>query len=101
MSRYTICSEFCGYSQPRPVIRFCGEFVASFPTYAEADTALARLQAAEKWILLDSYADCVHLYVGDGKYRVTYGAQVRDFAKWQDAASEFGVCKAHAKECDM
>ena len=28
-SRYQIKSEFCGYSTPRPVLRFCGEFVAS------------------------------------------------------------------------
>jgi hypothetical protein len=29
-ARYTITREFCGYKKPRYVVRFCGDWIASF-----------------------------------------------------------------------
>lgn len=34
--RYTINQEFCGYDEPRFVVRYCGEFVASHTDYETA-----------------------------------------------------------------
>lgn len=34
--RFTIAKEFCGYSTPRYVARFCGEWLGQAETRAEA-----------------------------------------------------------------
>jgi hypothetical protein len=98
--RFTICSEYCGHAMPRPVIRFCGAFVASYPNYAAADAAMAELQAAAQWVLVRAHGDSVRLYAGDTGYRVAYGAHVRDFSDYAPAAREFESCKHHAIECE-
>jgi hypothetical protein len=34
--RYTIQREYCGYDRPRFVLRFCGDYLASFTSYPAA-----------------------------------------------------------------
>lgn len=34
--RYTIQREYCGYDKPRFVLRFCGDYLASFTNYPAA-----------------------------------------------------------------
>lgn len=34
--RYTVTKEFCGYPEPRFVVRFCGEWVAQSLFYSGA-----------------------------------------------------------------
>lgn len=36
--RYSIAKEYCGYSEPRFVLRFCGEFVAQSLSYSAMAT---------------------------------------------------------------
>lgn len=97
--RFTLNYEFCGYPQPRPVIRFCGEFVASYATQHEAETQLETLRNAAEWVLVQSRNN-VNLYAGNTGYRVAYGAHVTDHATYAAAASEFDACVQHEQECN-
>lgn len=97
--RFTICREYCGYPQPRPVIRFCGEFVASYATHNEAQAQLETLRNAAEWVLVQS-CNNVNLYAGNTGYRVAYGAHVTNHSTYAAAASEFDACVQHEKECN-
>lgn len=35
-ARYTIQKEYCGYPEPRFVVRFCGEFIGQSKFYGSA-----------------------------------------------------------------
>ena len=50
--RYTISKEFCGYSSPRYVLRFCGDRVEQFKTHEAAIDAAVEL-CAERRVALD------------------------------------------------
>ena len=95
--RFTINREYCGRAQPRPVIRFCGEFVASYETQQEAETQLETMRNAAQWVLVQSRGN-IQFYAGDTSYRVVYGADVTDHATYAAAASCFDSCVQHDKE---
>lgn len=95
--RFTINREYCGHAKPRPVIRFCGEFVASYETQQEAETQLEAMRNAAQWVLVQSKNN-VQLYSGNNGYRVAYGAHVTNHATYAAAASEFDACARHDKE---
>jgi hypothetical protein len=99
MKRFTINIEFCGHPQPRPVIRYCGEFVASYASFTEAQKQINALQKAAEWVLVQSRGN-VNLYASYTLYRVAYGADVTDHATYAAAASRFDSCVRHDKECN-
>ncbi len=41
-ARYTVALEYCGHEKPRHVLRWCGEFIGSFNSYAAAVVRPAR-----------------------------------------------------------
>jgi hypothetical protein len=99
MKRFTLNIEYCGHPQPRPVIRYCGAFVASYESYNEAQIRLEILQAAAEWVPVQSRGN-VNLYASNTLYRVAYGADVTDHATYAAAASCFDSCVRHDKECN-
>ena len=51
-SRYTIQREFDGHDKPRHVLRFCGDFVASFSNYPAAVIRAVGHKAARNGALI-------------------------------------------------
>ena len=39
-NRHSVTLEFCGYENPRPVTRFCGDYLGNHATRKEAFAAL-------------------------------------------------------------
>jgi hypothetical protein len=47
--RYSINPEYCGYAQPKYVVRFCGTWIGCYDTKKQADARAIRFEKG-RWI---------------------------------------------------
>ena len=100
--RYTTSLEFCGASSPKHVVRFCGDFVASCDTIDEALLVESNHIAKRGSDLVTKCTDLdceVLLLRGNKKYRVVYGAEVKEFKDKLQAFEEYSHCLLHSAQC--
>ncbi len=99
--RFTLSYEYVGQKSQRHVLRFCGDFIASFANLGEGEAALAAvMKDRSDWVLIRVSGDNLRLYAGQCGYRVAYGADVSDYTEFDKADNCFNACRQHAMECD-
>ncbi len=106
-NQYSVNLEFCGHSVRKYVVRFCGEFIASFNDYDAANVAALKHCLENKrglWDLVAESESVIWLKHNNIPefYRVVYGADITDY-KGESADSEsaidFGLCVHHSVKC--
>jgi hypothetical protein len=106
-NRYSVNLEFCGHAEQKHVVRFCGEFIASFDDYDAANVAALNHCLKNKRGVWDLVTTCEGvLWLKHNRrpnfYRVVYGADITDYksdSADSESAIDFGLCVHHSVKC--